>query len=364
MDTINIKFSKDHATLFIKDLKSQVQAYFDSKNISSKANSEMVIKTIALLTMTFGSYALIMSNQVPLFGMWGLAALMGIGVAGIGFSISHDALHGAYSSNKYVNRVLGFTFELVGASAYLWKIKHNVVHHTYTNIQGVDDDIDLSPLLRLSYESPHYFYQKHQHIYAFIAYGFSTLQWVFIKDFRNLLKKNLGPYTKINHPIHEVLILLGMKVFYYLYMIVLPLLVLDITWWQFVIGFMTVHFFAGVILSIVFQLAHVVEGPEQFSCDESGVMEDAWLVHEMKTTANFDRNNKLLNWYVGGLNFQIEHHLFPKICSIHYPAISPIIQRVAEKHNIPYHYHPTLGKAILSHYRMLRQLGSKGAAVT
>lgn len=357
MNTVHIKFSKDHATLFVKDLKSQVQAYFDSKNISSKANTRMVVKTIALLCMTFGAYALIMSNQVSLFGMWALAVVMGVGKAGIGFSISHDALHGAYSSKKYVNRLLGFTFELVGASGYLWKIKHNIIHHTYTNIHGVDDDIELSPLVRFSSESPHYFYQKYQHIYAFIVYGFATLQWVFVKDFQNLLKNNIGPYKNIDHPFHEVLILMSMKVFYYIYMIIVPLLVLDLTWWQFAIGFMTIHFVAGIILSIVFQLAHVVEGPELFSRDDTSVMENAWLVHEMKTTANFDRGNKLLNWYVGGLNFQIEHHLFPKICSIHYPAISPIVQRVAKKHDIPYHYHPTLGKAILSHYRMLKQLG-------
>ena len=289
--------------------------------------------------------------------MWGLAVLMGVGVAGIGFSISHDALHGAYSSNKHVNRWLGMTFELMGASSYLWKLQHNVIHHTYTNIQGVDDDLEVSPLLRLSPESPYRSFQKHQHVYAFLAYGFSTLNWVFLKDYQNLLRKNLGPYQDLRHPIGEVALLVGMKIFYYLYMIVVPLLVLDITWWQFAIGFLTIHFTAGIILGVVFQLAHVVEGPDHFSGEGDRVMEDAWLVHEMKTTANFAQHNKLLCWYVGGLNFQIEHHLFPKVCSIHYPAISPIIRRVAKKYNIPYHYHPTLGKAILSHYRMLKRLG-------
>ena len=357
MSNVNIKFSNDSATHFIKELKSQVQDYFDSKNISPKANSRMVAKTIALLVLTFGSYALIISNAFSLLGMWGLTILMGVGVAGIGFSVSHDALHGAYSSNKNVNRFLGLTFELLGASSYLWKIKHNVIHHTYTNIHGVDDDLEVSPLLRLSPGSVRYPFQKFQHIYAFIAYGFSTLHWVFIKDYRNLLRRDIGPYKEIKHPKSEIVLLLVMKGLYYLYMIVVPLLVLDITWWQFIIGFVTVHFIAGIILGVVFQLAHVVEGPEHFNVEGDAVMEDAWLVHEMKTTSNFDMHNKLLCWYVGGLNFQIEHHLFPKICSIHYPAISPIIRRIAEKHGIPYHYHPTLGKAIQSHYRMLKELG-------
>jgi linoleoyl-CoA desaturase len=94
------------------------------------------------------------------------------------------------------------------------------------------------------------------------------------------------------------------------------------------------------------------------------MMEDAWLVHEVKTTANFARSNPVLCWYVGGLNFQIEHHLFPRICSIHYPAISPIVEEVAKKYDIPYHHHPTLGQAVRSHLRMLKQLGQPAPALT
>ena len=283
---------------------------------------------------------------------------MGLGVAGIGFSIAHDALHGAYSWNARINGMLGLTFELLGASSYLWEIKHNVIHHTYTNIHGMDEDLEVSPLLRLSPNSQHRSIQRYQHFYAFIAYSFSTLHWVFLKDYINISKRNLGPYRNISHPSGQIALLIGMKIFYYLYMIVLPLLLLDITWWQFVIGFMTVHILASVIMGVVFQLAHVVEGPAHLDSADGTLIEDAWMVHEMKTSANFGRRNKLLCWYVGGLNFQIEHHLFPKICSIHYPAISSIVERVARVHGIPYHHHPTLRSAIASHYRMLKWLGN------
>ena len=357
MNTVSIKFSNKEATQFIKELKSQVQAYFDDQKISKKANGQMVLKTIMMLLLTFGPYALIMSNQVPVLGMWGLAVIMGIGVAGIGFSISHDALHGAYSSNARVNSILGMTFDLLGANGYFWKITHNVVHHTYTNIQGIDDDLEVSPLLRLSPNSDYEHFHKYQHIYGFFLYGFSTLNWVFIKDYKYALQQDLGPYRGIKHPKGEILFMIAMKIVYYFYMIVLPLLILDITWWQFLIGFLTIHVTAGTILGVVFQLAHVVEGPSHFTSEGNDVMEDAWLVHEMKTTANFARRNKLLCWYVGGLNFQIEHHLFPKVCSIHYPAISPIVEQVAQKYDIPYHHHPRLSGAIASHYRMLKQYG-------
>jgi linoleoyl-CoA desaturase len=153
-----------------------------------------------------------------------------------------------------------------------------------------------------------------------------------------------------------------MKLLYYGYMIVLPLVLLDVTWWQFAIGFVAMHLTAGLILGVVFQLAHVVEGPEHHTAHGHDMMEDAWLVHEVKTTANFARSNPVLCWYVGGLNFQIEHHLFPRICSIHYPAISGIVEEVATKHDIPYHHHPTLWQAVRSHYRMLKQLGQPAPA--
>ena len=358
MDTLNIKFSNTTASPFVKELKAQVRAYFEDRSISSKANGQMVLKTIIMLMLLFGPYALIMSNQFSALWMWGFAFIMGLGVAGIGFSVAHDALHGAYSSNARVNTILGLTFELLGASGYLWKIKHNVIHHTYTNIQGIDEDLEVSGLLRLSPGSKHYAIQKYQHIYAFAVYSLSTLHWVFSKDYQNLLKRDLGPYRNIAHSWRQVAQLIGMKILYYVYMIVLPLLLLDITWWQFVIGFLTIHLTAGTILGVVFQLAHVVEGPEHFSSEGDDFKEDAWLVHEMKTTSNFGRGNKFLCWYVGGLNFQIEHHLFPKICSIHYPAISPIVEQVANAYGVPYHHHMTFRDAVASHHRMLKWLGN------
>lgn len=356
MDTISVKFSnKDTSSkAFIKELKKRVDAYFETNNISRKANTTMVLKTLSILALTFIPYALIMSNQFSPWQMLGLAIVMGFGVAGIGFSISHDALHGAYTSSNRLNALIGYTFELMGANGYLWKITHNVIHHTYTNIQGIDEDLEVSPLLRLSPESEHRPIHKFQHIFGFAAYSFSTLYWVFVKDYKYMFQRDLGPYQNIKHPASEIAILIIAKIFYYGYMIVLPLMILDITWWQFAIGFVALHLTAGLILGVIFQLAHVVEGPMHVTAEGNDVMEDAWLVHEMKTTANFARNNKLLCWYVGGLNFQIEHHLFPKTCSIHYPAISPIVEEVAKEYGIPYHHHPTLSKAIASHYRMLK----------
>jgi linoleoyl-CoA desaturase len=360
-----ITFAQKTAQPFIRDLKQRVNAYFEEQGLSQKANGLMVLKTVTMLLLTFGPYLLIMTGWFTSWQMLGLAIIMGVGAAGCGFSIAHDALHGAYSSNPRINAALGMVFDVLGANGYLWKITHNVIHHTYTNIQGIDDDLEVSPFIRLSSAAEYRPIHRYQHILAFAAYSFSTIYWVFAKDYKIMMRSKLGPYQNMKHPRKEVIKLIGMKVFYYTYMIIIPLLVLEITWWQFAIGFAAMHLTAGLILGVVFQLAHVVEGPEQVSMEGKEVMDDAWLVHEMKTTANFGRSNKLLCWYVGGLNFQIEHHLFPKVCSIHYPAISPIVQAVAEEHGIPYHQHQTLRAAIRSHYCMLKQLGtSPGLAST
>ncbi|MBM4187034.1 MAG: acyl-CoA desaturase [Gemmatimonadetes bacterium] len=353
--------AKDGAT-FAAEVKREVDEYFARTGRSPKANLAMVVKTVTLLAVTFGSYFAILLAP---WGAWvklALAAVMGLGFAGIGFAIVHDALHGAYSSKPWINKALGRLFDLLGANGYLWKITHNVIHHTYTNIEGIDEDLTVSPLLRLSPTSPLRPVHRFQHWYGLLAYAGSTLFWVFSKDFKYILQRNLGPYLDIKHPPGEVVNLLVTKLIYYGWGLVVPLLVIDLPWWQILIGFLVMHLVAGFVLGVVFQLAHVVEGPDFPAPDASGRMADSWLVHEMRTTADFARSNRLLSWYVGGLNFQIEHHLFPKVCSVHYPAIAPIVESVAARHGIPYHAHPSLMAAVRSHQRMLKQFGPEAWA--
>lgn len=352
-----ITFPNRDARRFTEEVKREVQAYFESRGLSDKATAGMVLKTVILLGGSLATYLLILFGG---FGPWvklGLAVLLGVGVAGVGFAVAHDALHGAYSRNPLVNKVLGLSFDLFGANGYMWKITHNVIHHTYTNIHGVDEDLSVSPLLRLSPEAPLKPVHRWQHLYAFLAYSTSTLFWVFVKDYKYFLQKDLGPYQDKKHPPAEVASLVVMKLVYYGWSIVVPLLVLDLAWWQFLIGYLAMHLTAGTILGIVFQLAHVVEGTEHPLPDEHGAMEEAWMVHEMETTSNFARDNRLLSWYVGGLNFQVEHHLFPRVCSVHYPAISRIVEAVARRNGVVYNSQPTFRAAVRSHYVMLRRFG-------
>ena len=362
MSTTKIRFNNRDVADFIPEVRKRVAEYFEATGRSPKADWRMVLKTVILLGGSMTCYLLILSGWFTLWQMLGLALLLGVGMAGIGFSVAHDALHGAYSSNKRVNELLGYTFDVLGANGYMWKITHNVIHHTYTNIHGLDEDLTVSPLLRLTPGAPHRWYHRFQHIYGFLAYSLATLNWLFAKDYQQFMKKDIGPYTNKVHPRKEWITLFAGKLFAYTTLIIIPLVVLEITWWQFLIGFLAVHLTAGTILGVIFQLAHVVEGPEHPTPDEQGMMEHAWLIHEMHTTANFAAKNHLLSWYIGGLNYQIEHHLFPQVCSVHYPAISPIIREVARQHGVPYHYNPTLRAAIRSHQRMLKRLGREEVA--
>ena len=352
-----IRFPNKAGKDFITELRENVENYFTEKHLSQYANFGMVIKTIALLGVYFGAYGLILSGIFQPWQMLLLCVVMGIGKSGIGFSIAHDAIHGAYSSKKWVNTLLGFSMNIIGGSAYVWKITHNFVHHTYTNIHGMDEDLEVTSLMRLAPTAKHKKIHRFQHLYFPLVYGLTTLSWVFSKDYKKMSQKEIGPYKNTGHAASEVVTLIISKAVYYTYTIVIPLLVLHIPVWQFLIGFLVMHMTAGIILGIVFQLAHVVEDIEYPAPDADGKMENAWAVHQMKTTSDFGRKNKLLNWYVGGLNFQVEHHLFTNICSVHYPAISEIVKHTAEKYNVPYNEHRTFRGAVRSHYNVLRYYG-------
>lgn len=353
-----IRFVDTNRSEFFSTVKQRVEAYFQDNKISRNANSLMYLKTAFYLGGFLLFYGLIMSKQFGPLPMLFLAIGLGMFAAFIGFNICHDAIHGAYSSNPFVNKIFSYLFNLIGANDYVWSITHNYVHHMYTNIPGHDEDIEVAPgLLRLSPEDKVRKIQKYQHFYAFFLYSLASLSWVFRKDYKKFFQKKIGQMDNTNHPKSEVFKLFFFKGLYYTIFIVLPLIVLDITWWQFLIGFLAMHFAEGLVLGLVFQLAHVVEGTDFPYVNEKGNIEEAWAVHQMRTTANFARKSFWATWLCGGLNMQVEHHLFPKVCHIHYPKISDIVKKTADEFNVPYIENHTFAGALRSHYKMLKKFG-------
>lgn len=356
-----LKFTNAGRSTFFATVRQRVDLYFQTEGLSRHANGAMWFKTIFFLTAFIGIYALIMSGQFNLWVSLGLSGLLGACCAFIGFNICHDALHGSFSANKHVNKVFSLLFNLIGANPYVWTITHNIVHHTYTNIPGHDEDIEVAPgLVRLSPEDPIRPWQRFQHLYAFPLYGLASLSWVVRKDYVKFFQKQIGQH-KNQHPRQEYYNLFLFKALYYFLFIVLPIVVLDLTWWQFLLGFLALHFVEGVVLGLVFQLAHVVEGTAFPLPDETGDIQEAWAVHQMQTTANFSPRSGLASFLCGGLNRQIEHHLFPRICHIHYPALAAIVKQTALEFEVPYLENPSFAGALRSHYRVLHRMGRAAA---
>lgn len=359
-----IKFGKSEQE-FYTTLSQRVNNYFKSRNLSRNANAEMVFKTIFMLSLFFVPYLISISGLVTEFWVYFLLCLvMGAGIAGIGLSIMHDANHGAYSAKPWVNDLMGYTLNLVGASSFNWRIQHNVLHHTYTNIYEVDEDISPRGALRMSPDSPWKPFHRFQHIYAWFLYGLMTIIWVVGKDFFRLVRYQRNGLVKKSRAniITEWLILLSTKIVYISYILVIPMLLLPFAWWQIMIGFLGMHYVAGFVLAIVFQPAHVVEGTSYLMPDAEGNLENSWAVHQLHTTTNFAHRNRVLSWYVGGLNFQVEHHLFPNICHVHYRNIARIVRETAAEFGLPYKMKETFVDALIAHGRHLRQLGNREIA--
>jgi linoleoyl-CoA desaturase len=319
----------------------------------------MITKTILMLAVFF--VPLILINIGAVGGPWLLFALYitsGIGMAGIGMGIMHDANHGSYSKNQKVNKYLGYTMNLIGANATVWKIQHNVLHHTYTNIEGADDDINAPFFLRFSPHAKKNGLHRFQYLYIWFFYGMSTVSWVTTKDFIRLGRyRKIGFLNKKNEFRNELIKIIGWKLLYYSYALIIPLFIVPLPPWIIILAFLSMHFVTGLLISIIFQVAHIMPSTEFPLPDEDGVIEGDWFAHQLATTTNFAPKSRLFSWLIGGLNYQIEHHLLPNICHVHYKKISGIVADTALEYGIPYNTKRTFVGAIMDHIGVLRKLG-------
>ncbi len=348
---------------FFKTLKKRVNGFFSDNEISKYGNTQMYLKTAGILSIYLVPYFLMVSGVVTgpvplLFLLW---VIMGFGMAGIGCSIMHDANHGAYSNSRLVNKIMGHTVNLIGGSAINWKIQHNVLHHTYTNIEGMDEDIDPGPLMRLSPHKKWLPAHKYQHIYGWFLYGLMTFLWLTTKDYRQLFRyksKGLLKGQKVKLASQLLRLILG-KIFYYIIFLVIPIVTLPIPWWLTVLFFVAMHFTTGLLFGCIFQTAHVMPPSEYPLPNDSGQMDQNWAIHQMMTTQNYSPSSRIFAWYIGGLNYQVEHHLFPSICHVHYPKIAGIVRETAGEFGVPYRSTKNFLLALYEHGKMLKMLGQR-----
>ncbi len=337
-----------------RELRAGVDAYFKTTGRSRYANGAMALKTAFFLLSAAAIGGVLISGVLPFALALPLCLVLGAFLAGIGFNVGHDAIHGAWSPRPWVNRLLGYCFDLIGASSAMWAKAHNVMHHTYTNISGVDSDLEPGPWL-LFYEHPQpRWFHRFQHWFCTPLYALTTVMWILKKDAAQALTPDLRT-GKRSSP-REIAALVAWKLVHVALFLVLPWAVSGYAWWQVAVGYLAMHAVTGATLAIVFQLAHVVEGVELEPRD-APPRRYPWAEHQLRTTADFAPDSAAVAFYCGGLNRQIEHHLFARICHIHYPALAPIVREVAARHGIPYVQNPSLLAAFASHLRMMKRFG-------
>ncbi|MFV0249310.1 MAG: fatty acid desaturase family protein [Tenacibaculum sp.] len=359
MKTIN--FSRIDKQKFFRILNKRVNHYFNVNKLKRTGNRELYFKAIVMFAVFIIPFIVILTVSMPQWISLILSVVIGIGMAGVGMNVMHDANHGSFSSSKWINKLMGSSIYILAGNVYNWKVQHNILHHTYTNIQDFDEDIDTGGVIRFSKYAKWHYIHKFQKYYSIFLYGLLTINWAIITDFkqmRNYLKRKLA-YGKLPNPAKEWTKLVVSKLIYYCLWIVLPIVILDISWWKVLIGFFIMHYTAGIILSVIFQLAHVVPKTEMPLPDKEGNIKNTWAIHQLYTTANFAPKNRFINFYTGGLNHQVEHHIFPNISHVHYKKLAVIVKKTTREFNLPYNEYKTTRRAIIEHFNHLAELGKK-----
>jgi len=361
MNNTNILRFNNANRQFYTEAKKRVDTYFKENKLSKNGNLNMYLKSIFMFAAYLVPYFLLVFNVVHGQLAWFLiAVLMGLSTAGIGLCVMHDANHGTYSKSTRVNQILAWwSMWLVGGYSINWRIQHNVLHHTYTNVHEHDEDIAPLGFMRFEPHAKHRWIHKFQFLYAWFFYGMLTMMWSTTKDFGQLARYNKMGHLKAAGTTYgrELLILIVSKIAYYAYMLLPYFLIKEMTILQWLCGFVILHYIAGLILAMIFQPAHVVEETEFPLPTNEGNLENHWAEHQMRTTMNFATKDPIFSWLVGGLNYQVEHHLFPNICHVHYPKIASILENCAREFDVPYNSRKTFAGALWSHQVMLWRLG-------
>lgn len=341
---------------FASTLRSRVNAYFNTRELANTGNRKLYVKSSVLVATAIGLYVVLLSLTMPIWISCLLCVILGINFAAIGFNIMHEGGHQSFSKIGWLNDISAYTLNMLGGTIYFWKQKHNINHHTYTNVDGLDHDIDIK-FMRVHDEQPRRWFHRFQFAYWFVLYGISYIAWVMFQDFEKYFSGKMGPQAERKAmPLREHVIFWVTKSCYVAVYIVIP--IIAVGWLPALIGWLIACVSCGFCLAVVFQLAHVVESTQfPVADDHSGKIEQEWMIHQLSTTANFATGNRVVSWLLGGLNFQVEHHLFPRISHVHYPAINKLVKATCKEFGVTYLEHRTMGSALLSHLRHIYRLG-------
>lgn len=360
MPNKRLSYTLNENNEFFTELREKVNTYFKEKNIPKYGNASIKVKSILMFLLYSIPFILTLTGvitSVPLvIFLW---VLMGIGMAGLGMVLMHDANHKTYSKNLKINTFLGKSIYLLGGFPPTWRFQHNVLHHGFTNIDGHDEDIKTAGYLRFSPNQKHLKIHNVQQWYAWFFYCLMTISWITAKDFRQLKNYSKNPlFSKQNKNKRFLWTdLIVSKLLYYIAFLIIPIILIPVAWYWVVLSFLLMHFVGGFTLTIIFQTAHVMPTSEFPVPNDEGNIENSWAMHQLMTTTDYAPKSRLFTWLVGGLNFQVVHHLFPTISHVHYKNLSDIVKQTAKKYQLPYHVQSSFLQALKSHYIMLKNLG-------
>jgi linoleoyl-CoA desaturase len=349
-----LKFSNNSS--FQVELRRQVDEYFKRTGRPQRDCPQMYVKTAVLVVAFVASYVLLVFAAQTWWQAFPLAILLGLATAGIGFNVQHDGGHHAYSNRAWVNKAMAMAMDVIGGSSYVWHQKHAIMHHTYVNITGHDSDVDLGILGRLTPHQKRFAFHRWQHYYLWPLYGLSAIKWQLYDDFRDVILGRMGEHRFARPKGWDLAIFAGGKAIFLTLTFGIPLFFHSV-------GVVALFYAAaalvvGVIMSVVFQLAHCVEHAEfPLPDEETGRIENAWAIHQVETTVDFARRSKVVAWFLGGLNYQIEHHLFPRICHVNFPALSKVVEETCREFGVKYTEHKSVWAGVASHFRWLRRMG-------
>jgi linoleoyl-CoA desaturase len=346
--------TKEHP--FFDELKKRVDNYFEQTGKNHWGDWKIYLKSGILLSSMAAMYIWLVFFTPGILLSLFLCAILGLTLAGVGFNVMHDSAHGSFSKYKWLNNMMGYSLNVMGGDVHLWKTKHNMIHHSFTNIEGMDDDIDIQPVMRLSLHQKRYWIHRFQHIYGFIFYALNYLFWVFYFDYKKYFTGKIGETKIRKYGFWDHVSFWATKIVYLFVFIVLPMMLVGVV--PTLVGYVVVTCVCGTVIAIVFQLAHIVEETQFHDPAAQGHnLETEWAVHQIQTTSNFATRSKMVHWFTGGLNHQVEHHLFPRISHVHYPALSKIVRETCEQFGIQYNEHKTVMMAVRSHVVHLRDIG-------
>ncbi|HKB44020.1 MAG TPA: acyl-CoA desaturase [Chitinophagaceae bacterium] len=351
-----IRFQPEPINGFYNTLKQRVLSYFRDNKIRRYANAKAIIKAVIFFGLYVSAYVIILRGQLPLWALLLTWFFMGVSIIFTAMSIVHDAAHAAFSSRRWVNRLLLQFANLVGGDGYMYKYKHTVSHHPYTNIHGIDIDLEQSSLVRVTPFTKSKGKHRHQYWYMKILYPFYILFWVLFRDFKYYRMEKIGP-VKAHHAIIHWVFLFVSKAFYFFYMLILPSLILPNPFWQIFLGFVLMHVGSGVVAMFALLSNHVVEDSLFVVPDENGLIKCSWGEHQLRTTDDYSPDSPIVSFFFSGLNHHVAHHLFPNYCHVHYPAITKIVRATASEFGLRYRYNSITG-GLHSHFRLLKKLSS------